>query len=299
MSSLLESPWAIAGLALKLGSLLGMAGVCGGSYTLHLTRRLKFSRQPGLLGYLLASSLLGLGASLAYFLVQVGTINQAGVAGMFDPDMATLIAQTNSGHVAGLRILAFFGSLIAWLLLRREPADRPTPVIASVLYLLAVVLLSVSFTLAGHVSTLALPARIAIGLHTLAAFLWVGSLYPLLHLSSVTDQAKVKVLMQVFGSTALVIVALLLVSGIFLLTRLVPVWSDLLTTAYGQTLLIKLAGVVCLLALAGLNRLRLVPLLTISNSGSLLRASIRTEISVALCVLMATAWLTTTTGPAN
>lgn len=290
--------WALAGMAMKMISLLAMAGVIGGNFMNCLAQRVKFTHQPELIAYLLITPLLGLGSSLLYFFVQVGAVNQAGATGMLDWNMATILAQTNIGYVTGLRALGFSISLIAWTFLFKRSGTRQASTMAVVVYLIAMVFLGGSFALAGHVSTLALAARIAIVLHVVAVFLWIGSLYPLLRLSTEKDIVKVQDLMKLFGAAALMIVAILLVSGIFLLTRLVPTLSDLLTTPYGQTLLLKLVGAVCLLALAGINKLRLVPRLTVLDSSSLLQTSIRSEITIAAFVLAVTTWLTTAVGPA-
>lgn len=301
MESLAANPWAMASMAAKLLSLLGIAGVVGGSFSIYLAHSTGFGREPRLWRYLLFSAVLGLGATLVFFLAQVGAINQAGLAGMLDVDMALILTQARPGHMTGLRVLGFGAVLVACLLWRvsANAGSRLRARQVGVLCLIAAIaLLGLSFALTGHVSELSVLARAALILHVVAAVLWVGSLYPLLRLSTVADLPQVQRVMQVFGAAALLIVAVLLISGIFLLTRLVQSLDALLTTAYGWALLVKLAGVSGLLVLAGINKLLLVPRLTVSASGAQLRASIRTEIVVAAFVLAATTWLTTAVGPA-
>lgn len=301
MESLAANSWAMASMAAKLLSLLGIAGVVGGSFSIYLAHSTGFGREPHLWRYLRFSAVLGLGATLVSFLAQVGAINQTGLTGMLDVDMALILAQTSHGYVTELRGLGFGAVLVACLLwqVSASSGSRMRARQADVFCLIAAIaLLGLSFALTGHVSELSAVARAALILHVVAAFLWVGSLYPLLRLSTVANMSQVQSLMQLFGAAALLIVAVLLISGIFLLTRLVQPLNALVTTAYGLTLLMKLAGVSGLLALAGTNKLLLVPRLTVRASGAQLRASIRTEIIVAVCVLAATTWLTTSVGPA-
>lgn len=293
--------WQLAGSVSKLLSLLAIAGVVGGVFSIALVQLLDFPKQAKLLSYLLASAVLGLLASLLFFLVQVGAINQNGVAGMLDPTMASIMAQSSLGHVTGLRLLSFASLFPVWYFyLRHQHLASQWQSYTKTAYLLLVAiiaLLVVSFALSGHLSTLSMLAQTAIVFHVLTVFLWVGSLYPLLQLSTVTDLPKVKKLLRCFGNAALFIVAVLLTSGIYMLTQLLPSFRAVVGTAYGLTMLLKLTGVSCLLALAALNKLLLVPRLTSHNSTRLLQTSICMEIIFALLILLVTTWLTTALSP--
>lgn len=295
--------WELAGSAGKLLSLLAIAGVLGGGFILGLAQRTGFRRQPVLLSYLLASAVFGLFSTLLYFLLQVGAINQSGIAGMLDTQMALIIAKSDLGLAIGSRLLGFLIVIPAFWLFRQhrkaiKSGDRYHQNGFLVLAV-AVILLCGSFALTGHTSTLMPLARTAIVLHVLAVFLWIGSLYPLLHLSTAADISLVQRLMQHFGTCALLIVAMLLVSGIYLMMQLLQSFSELMSTQYGRALLVKLTFVACLLALAGLNKLLLVPRLGKENSVTLLKASIRLEIVAAICVITVTTWLSSGIGPTD
>ncbi len=293
--------WQLAGSVSKLLSLLAIAGVVGGVFSIALVQLLDFPKQAKLLSYMLASAVLGLLASLLFFLVQVGAINQNGVAGMLDPTMASIMAQSSLGHVTGLRLLSFASVFLVWFLYLRDQhlaSQRQYYTKTAYLLLVAVIgLLVISFALSGHLSSLSMLAQTAIVFHVLTVFLWVGSLYPLLQLSTVTDLPKVQKLLRCFGNAALFIVALLLTSGIYMLTQLLPSFSAVVGTPYGLTMLLKLTGVSCLLALGALNKLLLVPRLTSHNSTRLVQTSIRMEIILALLILLVTTWLTTALSP--
>jgi putative copper resistance protein D len=129
--------------------------------------------------------------------------------------------------------------------------------------------------------------------------LWIGALYPLLLLSRTPELLKVQKLMRSFGMLALGIVASLLLSGLYLATRVLQDQAELVNTAYGRSLLLKLSGVGVLLLLAAANKLVLVPKLLMAGSSTALQRSIRVEIAVAVYVLAVTSWLTTATGPSG
>ncbi len=71
--------------------------------------------------------------------------------------------------------------------------------------------------------------------------------------------------------------------------------ATLLTTTYGVLLLGKLLMAGCLLALAALNKFRLVPALT-GQTRAPLQISIGFELLLALTIIVLTAMLTTLTG---
>lgn len=283
--------WIWASSASKLLGLLATAGVTGGTFSLWLAARLQIAQDGKVLRYVFASAVLGLLAACLFFLVQIGALNQAGLPGMFDRTMIGILGQSSLGYATAFRALGFAGVAVAALWMRGRA--RAFVLVGTI------AILSFSFSMTGHISTLSYVARLGIALHVLAAFLWVGSLYPLLRLSVVAGLTDVKRLMVLFGSMAVYVVGMLLLSGIFLLMQSIGSFEELFNTAYGRALLVKLSGVIALLALAAANKLLLVPGLTTTNSAPRLRLSIRTEILFACFVLAATAWLTTVIGPAR
>ena len=303
-----SNSWELFGIASKWCSLLAMAGVIGGVFSLGLAQYVQLPRVPVLVKYVVASAVFGICMTLIFFVIQVGAINQTGITGMMDRQMGAILLQSSLGHALGLRVVAFLLVIINWLAFwqyaRYANASHAYKKATYLVPVIAIVLLGISFALTGHTSALPLWARAAIVLHVLAAFLWVGSLFPLLRLSSTGESSAgellaVKRLMQCFGTVALWIVGVLLLAGASLLTLLLESFNELITTNYGSTILLKLTGVALLLMLASVNKLFLVPRLTQRNSVLRLQASIRMEIAVAICVLAITAWLTTAVGPAN
>lgn len=283
--------WELASSAGKLLGLLAMAGVTGGAFSLGLARRQHLPQDRAILRYILLSAALGFIAACLFFLIQVGTISQNGIPGMFDGLMISILGQSDLGLSLGLRLLGFGGVAVAVLWLHGR--------LRSIVLVGAIVVLAFAFSVTGHISTLSYVARAGIVLHVLAAFMWVGSLYPLLRLSASNGIFDAKRLMQLFGELAVYVVGVLLLSGVFLLTRTLGSFEALFTTSYGLAVLAKLSGVFILLCLAAANKLVLVPGLITEQSVRKLRWSIRTEMLIALFILAVTAVLTTVIGPAH
>jgi len=290
--------WVIWSVVIKFAGLLAMAGVIGGSFIHLLADRLRFPARSHVRFYVLACAVLGWLVVPLHFLLQVGGINHSGIAGMFDPGMSVILLQSALGQVLLLRLLGFVVAANAVWLLMPENAGTMRRLAGYLLSGLSALLLSGSFAVTGHTVNLAIAASMLLVLHVLAVSLWIGALYPLLHLSGTAELVKVHKLMRGFGALALCIVAALLLAGVYLATQLLQTPADLLTTSYGNTLLLKLTGVAVLLALAALNKLLLTPRLA-ANGVAGLQRSIRCEIALALYVVAVTSWMTTATGPAG
>jgi putative copper resistance protein D len=163
--------------------------------------------------------------------------------------------------------------------------------------LVGALLIAVSYTFVGH--SLGDPRWLLaslLTLHLLAAAFWVGALAPLGRAVGQPDGAS---MLHRFGAIASVTVALLIVVGLIFAWLMTGSLSALLSTAYGWTLLAKLGVVTGLMALAGLNKWRLVPALASGDStaASHLRRSIQIEALAVLLILIATATLTSITTP--
>ena len=94
-------------------------------------------------------------------------------------------------------------------------------------------------------------------------------------------------------------VSLLILAGITVLATLLGNASELWRSGYGRTACVKLALVACLLAFGAFNKLRLTPRLAAGDrtAARALRRSIAAEMALAGAVFLATAALTTLSGP--
>lgn len=286
--------WEVAIVAAKWLVLLATAGAIGGAFTLALARALRFADEKPLHDYLQKCALAGLCANLLWLLLQIGAVNRSGLGGMFDMTLGSILLQSGVGEAWQRRMLGFAALTLFTL---RPVATKLPALTACIVHAGVAVILIAAFVQTGHVSTLPVGARVALAFHVLAVFLWIGALYPLLQVSRAADLPKVQELMHKFGVQALGIVAVLLMSGVWLATQLVQAPLELLTTPYGRMLLLKLLGVYALLMLAATNKFLLVPRLVSGNAAGALQKSIRMEWIVALMVLAVTSWLTTIVGP--
>lgn len=294
--------WDIASAGVKLVSLLSMACVIGGGFSLLLAPAMAGAWRQCVLRYVLLAALAGLLSAGLFFLLQVGAVNQVGLRGMWDGQMIAILARSGLGHASGLRLLGHFLALcMAGVLWKRKGSlslRHPAAALALLLLAASAILLGFSFPLAGHVAALDALARAALVLHVIGVFLWIGALYPLWLLTGTASGEELEAVMRRFGSLAMLFVSVLVLSGILLLVRLLDSPAALVATRYGQSLLLKLLGVGGLLALAGLNRFHLVPRLRQGGARILLSRSIALEMALGLLILIVTAYFTTLVGPA-
>lgn len=155
-----------------------------------------------------------------------------------------------------------------------------------------------TFALSGHAATGAVSwlGQPVVAIHVVLAAAWLGSFLPLL--VRLRQEGSAAVLLQDFSALALPAVAILIAAGATLGLLRVPSFASLLSTGYGQTLLLKVALVTAMLGLAATNRFVLVPRhLRNPNGIRQLRVSVRAELALGLLVLAATAWLSQSVPP--
>lgn len=293
--------WATVSVISKFFYLLGSAAVIGGLPGYFLLRGLSRQLLRKAMLYMAFGALVGALASAGYFLAQVGAINDAGVSGMFDWSMARILADTNLGLAAAWRIAGLLLGLPLVVALtwkgRSLQFEAPQAIGVAALSTLTFGMLATSFPLIGHVSTLSLPFKALLSAHVLAVLLWIGSLLPLWIACSDGSPEELKLIMERYGKVAVVIVMVVLASGAIIIFQLLNNVSEMISTAYGRGLLIKLLGVCLLLLLAARHKFILVPNLNSEAEIFRLRRSIAIEIAIAVCVLAVTSYSTTAVGP--
>ncbi|MET4800578.1 CopD family protein [Bradyrhizobium sp. LB11.1] len=174
-------------------------------------------------------------------------------------------------------VVAIAAMLLALMALSRAWYARAVAVVA-----FAGVGLSLAMT--GHAATASpeILTRPAIFLHGLAVAFWTGALAPLAALVSKSTPAVLPLLNR-FSRIAMPVVAALALTGLALAIIQLEKPQALVETSYGVILSVKLALVVCLLALAALNRTRLTPALAKDHgAASALKRSILLECVAAL-----------------
>lgn len=174
-------------------------------------------------------------------------------------------------------LVAIAAMLLALLALRRAWYARALAVIA-------LVGVGLSLAMTGHAAT-APPevlTRPAMFFHGLGVAFWIGGLAPLAALVSKPIAAALPVVNR-FSRIAMLAVGVLALTGLVLAIVQLERLSALVETRYGLLLSIKLALVIVLLVLAGLNRFRLTPALARDEKAApALRCSILLECATAL-----------------
>jgi putative copper resistance protein D len=153
-----------------------------------------------------------------------------------------------------------------------------------------------SFAQIGHVPSIeGTGAKVLLLAHLVAVAFWVGVLSPLRTLSRNPEHLpRAAALGHRFGQIAAVVVPALALAGLLLAWMLLVTPRAMITTGYGQTLLIKLVLIAAILGLAARHKLRFVPAMQDGNTQAarLLARSIEIETALFLVVLTTTATLT-------
>lgn len=233
------------------------------------------------------AALVGVAVLALRFGVRSARISGMGLSGAVDPMMLGLVWDSPLGTAAiwrGTGAALILGILIPGVF----------GLIAS---LTGALILAGSYAMVGH--SLGDPRGVLAALlvaHLLAVAFWIGALAPLHRAAGQTGGAA---LLHRFGTIASATVALLILVGLAFTYLMVGSLGGLFATAYGWTLIAKLALVVGLLGLATMNKLRLVPALVSGDvsAAPALRRSIRVEFLAVVLILLATATLTSITTP--
>ena len=270
----------LAAIATKFALYLGVMTAAG---TVMATLMFRLDRTRGLA---VAFAVLGLIATILAFSLRGANLT-GDVSGMTDPEMLGLLWTTPVGTALLLRLVGL-GLLIAGLFMGR---------VGTWVSVLGGVIAIWSFDHVGHVSSRDTTLLdIALMLHLLAVALWIGVLTPLKRLASSSNTyASAADVGYRFGVVATVTVPVLIILGGYMGYELVGSFSALISTGYGQALIIKVLLVGLLLGLAAANKLRFIPALRAGDPAAAghLSKSISVEWLVILAVLGTTAVLTT------
>lgn len=248
------------------------------------------------------SLLIALMAIIAYFFIQVAVFAEEGFSGAIEPFYIKLIWQSGVGEMTVWRTFAVIMAMLNLTLIYRY-SHKPRSwllVFSLLIYFSVLITMGLSFSASGHVSELTYLAHIAIALHVMLAFWWLGSLWPLVVICKTFHPQTVADIMHRFGQIGLFMVVLLIVAGGYLAFNLIDDFNALANTDYGQLFSFKLILVFHILLLAAFHKFILVPgLLKARKSKQSLAGSITAELMIGLAILVVTAILTTWVGPTS
>ncbi len=230
---------------------------------------------PKTLGSLMAAGALSVPLALG--------LQGMDLAGVTSPaalaDIALWRLAARSSYAATLAV-AFYACLAGLAALALPHAGRW-------LALAAFAGIGAALALSGHASQA--PQRLvwlAVALHGLAVAFWTGALLPLAAVLRRPGPEAAATLRR-FSAAIPLPIAVLLLAGVVLALVQVTTPADLVTTAYGRLLGVKLLLVAALLLLALYNRRRLTPLFRADagEGGRRLRRAIAAEVALVVAVL--------------
>jgi putative copper resistance protein D len=240
-------------------------------------------------------SVLAIAAGAAQIMVSAGTMSNTG-SGMWDGSLLRMIWRAGAGQANAIRDVGLV--FAAGTAGTAGGAARRRPPWWSIAGGMAA---ATSFAWSGHARALNsgwLPILL-VGIHLLGVAFWLGALPALGLVARGRDAAAAAAPVARFGAAALVVVGGLMAAGLGLLWMMLGDFSELWRSDYGRFVMLKLTFVAALLCLAAFNKLRLTPRLLTGDTRALqaLRISLRLELLLGVLILLATAALTTITGP--
>ncbi len=245
--------------------------------------------------------MVGLHAGLFGFLVGAYPIVGGGLSSFINALIEPIRTGTHLGQAwtvmtfTWLVVLALL--VAAWVTPReREPLLAAAGVLA----------LAIAFDLswASHPASRGTAALTVDFVHLLAAALWAGGVAAVVVLAvsarTLTDSAReamARACVLRFSKLALPTVAVAGIAGIYLAVRQLPAPSDLLTSGYGLTLVLKTAVALAALTLGGYHRLAVMPRLAAGEPVASFRRSLIVELAFLGAVLVLAAVLSQAAPP--
>ncbi|MEO1473684.1 MAG: CopD family protein, partial [Pseudomonadota bacterium] len=241
--------WGAAGVPVKLALYAASFLSAGAALFLVVYGERSGVLRAGLTRTVVIGAIVAAAASVAFIAIQAGMLAGAGIAGMADPAMMSLLWGTQAGDAIILRLVGLA------LLIVSVATPRP---LFTVLTTIGAIAVATSFALVGHAKDAGgLWLQGLITLHLLAVAFWIGALWPLraaargrLELGHASELA------ECFGRLAAWAVPGLAVAGAITAATLLKTPSAIFEGAYGLVLTLKVAAFLALLSLAALNKLR-------------------------------------------
>jgi len=254
-------------------------------YLVHFYRLLEFEQRSYCFSLIKKSSIIGSIIAFLSFLSIPGNMG-GDFKSVIDTQLIELTLETISGKAALLSLLGFI--LIYFSCIKKSK-------ISYILSILGVSSILLSFVIFGHATKHGLVGQFLIIIHLVGLSYWIGSLLPLRKMCNFIEYEKLRLVAHLFGIYALGYVGVLIIAGLIFSYILLGDISSLITTDYGNVLLIKMIVVSMLLSLGAMNKFKIIPYLSINQNLGLkrLKNSIQIEIFCVLLILFFTSLLTT------
>ncbi len=161
--------------------------------------------------------------------------------------------------------------------------------------ILGAILIIISFIVVGHSLSQGIFSQFLVLIHIICISFWLGSFLPLRYMCTIKNFTNLYFIADNFGRYAVIYIGILILTGLIFSYILLGGISPLITSTYGNVLLIKLFIVSMILIIGAINKLRIVPEMKkdLSTGQIKLKNSINIEIISSVLVLFTTSILTT------
>ena len=146
----------------------------------------------------------------------------------------------------------------------------------------------ISFIVVGHSFSSGIYSQLLVIVHIICISYWVGSFLPLRHMCTINNCKNLHEVAHNFGVYAVLYISLLVITGLIFSYILLGGVSPLITSYYGNVLLIKILLVSIILAIGAINKFKIVPNIKVNqlDGQNKLKSSIEIEIILTFFVLL-------------
>ena len=271
--------WTAVSVVVRFVRDLGLAVGIGGAFFVLLVAQAPTARAP-------IQAALGTAALASLTGAVVAGVRLTAPTSLMSVSFWQTTLNLSAATAAGAVLL---GVVAAWYGLRLR---------SRALAIVGLVLAAIGTALTGHAATGGIGAMLAQTAHSLAGFVWLGALLPLLRLAQTGSACAIQIAARRFSTLALAIVPLSIVGAVALVFARVPL--ELAASPYGLLALAKALLLGALLAVAAQNRRQLVPKLAANASARVrLARNLRIDIGLAVALIGVTSQLSHTPPPSH
>ena len=161
--------------------------------------------------------------------------------------------------------------------------------------ILGAILIIISFIVVGHSLSQGIFSQFLVLIHIICISFWLGSFLPLRYMCTIKNFTNLYFIADNFGRYAVVYIGILILTGLIFSYILLGGILPLITSTYGNVLLIKLFIVSMILIIGAINKFKIVPEIKkdLTTGQIKLKNSINIEIISSVLVLFTTSILTT------
>ena len=231
------------------------------------------------------SAFLGLSISILAFISIAGNLG-GDLKSIFELELIELSFETIQGKSNLYLIVGFsFLSLSHYF----------PPLVFRAFNILGAILIIISFIVVGHSLSQGIFSQFLVLIHIICISFWLGSFLPLRYMCTIKNFTNLYFIADNFGRYAVVYIGILILTGLIFSYILLGGILPLITSTYGNVLLIKLFIVSMILIIGAINKFKIVPEIKkdLTTGQIKLKNSINIEIISSVLVLFTTSILTT------